>query len=132
MPFPVDEKYVLNAEAELGVRFPDSFRNKMMKENGGEVEIGDDCFQLQPFYDTSDKKRIKRTCSSIVHETKNEREHYRLPSNLIVIGNNGGGDLLVYKIDNSGKIKPTVYWFNHETEELEFAANDFNELKVSV
>lgn len=132
MPFPVDEKYIKIAETEFGVRFPESFRNKMMKLNGGGIEIGSDYFELQPFYDTSDIKRIKRTCNSIVHETKNERKHYRLPSNLIVIGNNGGGDLLVYKINNNGIIETTVYWFNHETEELELAANDFSELKESV
>jgi hypothetical protein len=55
-----------------------------------------------------------------------------LPENLIVIGNNGGGDVLVYKIKSSGAIEPTVYWFDHETEELVFAANEFSDLKESV
>lgn len=132
MAFPVEEKYIEIAEAELGVKFPDSFRNKMMKKNGGEVEVSDDSFELHPFYDTSDKKRIKRTCNSIVHETKNSQIHYRLPTNLIVIGNNGGGDELVYKIEGNGKINPTVYWFNHETEEIGHAANDFSELNEIV
>ena len=128
MAFPVEEKYIEKAEAELGVKFPESFRNKMMKKNGGEVEVSDDSFELHPFYDTSDKKRIKRTCNSIVHETKNSQTYYRLPSNLIVIGNNGGGDELVYKVEENRNINPTVYWFNHETEEIEHAANDFSEL----
>lgn len=65
--------------------------------------------------------------NSIVHETKVASDHYRLPSNSIIIGNNGGGDVLVYKIENGGFIDPKVYWFNSETEELEFAANEFNE-----
>ena len=104
----------------------------MIRLNGGGVEVGTDYFELHPFYDTSDKKRIKRTCNSIVHETKTARDHYRLPKYLIVIGNNGGGDVLVYKIEENRKIEPTVYWFDHETEELVFAANDFSELKESV
>lgn len=42
MPFPVEERYIEIAEAELGVRFPASFRNKMMALNGGYAKIGDD------------------------------------------------------------------------------------------
>lgn len=83
MAFPVDEKYIKKAETELGVRFPDSFREKMMQMNGGSVDVSTDYFDLHPFYDTSDKKRIKRTCGSIVHETKIARRDYRLPENLI-------------------------------------------------
>ena len=132
MPFPVDVKYIENTETELGVKFPESFRTKMMKSNGGGVEVSTDFFELHPFYDTSDKKRIKRTCNSILHETKTAREDYRLPENLIVIGNNGGGDVLVYKIEKDGSINNSVYWLDHETEELVFAANDFGELSESV
>ena len=131
MPFPLNENYIEKAESELGARFPDSFRNKMMEMNGGTVILGEDYFELHPFYDTSDKKRIKRTCNSIVHETIFARTHYRLANNLIVIGNNGGGDVLVYKMGTDGQIEPTIYWLDHETEELVFAANDFNELQVN-
>ena len=131
MAFPVDEKYIEKAEQELGVRFPDWFRQKMMKNNGEGVEVGSDYFELHPFYDTSDKKRIKRTCNSIVHETKTARDRYRLPANLIVVGNNGGGDVLVFKIQEDGSIDSAVYWFDHETEELVFAASEFNELTVN-
>ncbi|WP_395006883.1 SMI1/KNR4 family protein [Undibacterium sp.] len=132
MAFPVDETFIERAEEELGAKFPESFRMKMMKLNGGSVEVSTDHYELHPFYDTSDKKRIKRTCNSIVHETRTAHEHYRLPTDLIVIGNNGGGDVLVYKVEESGNIDSTVYKFDHETEELVFAANDFSELKQSV
>jgi hypothetical protein len=79
MAFPVEKKFIEIAEAELGVKFPESFRNKMMKLNGGCVQLTDDdevdedeasYYELNPFYDTSDKKRIKRTRNSIVHEGK--------------------------------------------------------------
>ena len=132
MPFPVDEKFIEKAEIELGAQFPTSFRKKMMQLNGGGVEVGKDYFELHPFYDTSDKKHLKRTCNSITHETFVARRDYRLPENLIVIGNNGGGDVLVYKVESVGTIEPTVYWFNHELEELVFAAHDFSELKECV
>ncbi|MEJ2444833.1 MAG: SMI1/KNR4 family protein [Exilibacterium sp.] len=140
MAFPVEEKFIEKAEAELGVKFPESFRNKMMKLNGGSVqfpneeEVAEDevgYYELHPFYDTSDKKRIKRTCNSIVHETKTYRDQYGLPQNLIVLADSDG-DLLVYKIEENGKIDPRVYWLDPDTEELVIAANDFSELKEDV
>jgi len=140
MAFPVEEKFIEIAEAELGVRFPESFRNKMMKLNGGcvqfpnEDEVDEDevsYYELNPFYDTSDKKRIKRTCNSIIHETKTYRDDYGLPQNLIVLADNDG-DLLVYKIEENGKIDPKVYWRDRDTEELIIVANDFSELKEDV
>lgn len=33
MPFPVDIKYIIETEQELGLVFPDSFKSKMTKEN---------------------------------------------------------------------------------------------------
>jgi len=129
MPFPVEELYIQNAESELGVRFPDSFRNKMQEANGGRVDVGEDNYELHPFYDTSNRKRITRTCNSIVHETKKEREGgWQLPDRIIVIGNNGSGDKLVFQVEANGCIDPSVYWFDHETRELKLAAKDFNDL----
>jgi hypothetical protein len=140
MSFPVDEKFIEIAEAELGAKFPESFRNKMMRLNGGCVQLPDEdeldkdevsYYELHPFYDTSDKKRIKRTCNSIVHETKTYRDHYGLSQNMIVLAD-CDGDLLVYKIEENGKIDPKVYWRDRDTEELEIVANDFSELKESI
>lgn len=130
MPFPVAEKYIEQAEAELGASFPDSFRVKMMEQNGGGVEVNSEYFELHPFYDTSDKKRIKRTCNSIVHETNTARDHYRLPGNLVIVGNNGGGDVMVFTIEPEGKMAPDVYYLDHETEEMVLLASDFSELEV--
>jgi len=138
MAFPVEEKFIEIAEAELGIKFPESYRNKMMKLNGGCVKLPDEddvdedevsYYELNPFYDASDKKRIKRTCNSIVHETKTYREQYGLPQNLIVLADSDG-DLLVYRIEENGKIDPKVYWRDRDTEELVIVADDFSELKV--
>jgi hypothetical protein len=132
MAFPVEDKYIEKAETDLGVRFPDSFRSKMSNMNGGEVAVSTDHFELHPFFDTSDKKRLKRTCNSIVHETNTAREHYGLPKSLVIIGNNGGGDVLVFKFDSSGRSDGKVYWLDHEDNDLNFAANDFGDLHEDV
>ena len=130
MSFPVEEKFIEKAESDLGVRFPASFRTRMMAMNGGEVAVGTDSFHLHPFFDTSDKKRLKRTCNSIVHETRYARQHYSLPEDIVQIGTNGGGDTLVYRIGEDGALDTTVYWLDHETKELVFAAADFSDLEV--
>jgi hypothetical protein len=130
MPFPVDEKYIINAEDKLGVKFPQSFRQKMMNCNGGEVETPPDVWQLYPFFDTSDKKRLKRTCNDITRETANAQKWDGFPDTAVAIGSNGGGDLLIFmhgKSDNC--LQNVVFWWDHETGTVSKTANDFSELK---
>lgn len=66
MPFPIDSKYIELAEHELKIQFPTSFKKKMPFENGGEVITNNYVWQLIPFFDKSDKKRISRNCNHIV------------------------------------------------------------------
>ena len=42
MPFPVDERYVVLAEQLLGVRLPSVYRQKLLAENGGDLETAED------------------------------------------------------------------------------------------
>ncbi|ADY29603.1 SMI1/KNR4 family protein [Cellulophaga lytica] len=58
MPFPVEEKYIIETESELNVTFSTEFKNRMKKSNGGEIDTDDFFFQLYPFFDKSDKKRM--------------------------------------------------------------------------
>lgn len=85
-------------------------------------------YALLPIYDSSDMQRIKRTCNSIVHETKTHRERFGLADNLIVLADSDG-DLLVYRIDDDGSIDPKVYWRNLDTGELVIVADGFGELE---
>ena len=95
MPFPIDMKYITETEKELGLVFPDKFKSKMTKENGGELIPDDDDWQLFPFFDKSDKKRISRTCNHIGLETKQAHEWDNFLNNGVAIASNGCGDLLV-------------------------------------
>ena len=74
MAFPVEEKYILETESEFSVVFPAKFRDRMITMNGGELVSDDFEFELYPFIDKSDKKRISRTCNHIGLETKNAME----------------------------------------------------------
>ena len=69
MPFPIDIKFVHDAERKLAIKFPAAFVNKMVKMNGGSVSTRIDSFELHPFMDASDRKRLARTCNDIVRET---------------------------------------------------------------
>ena len=67
----------------------------MLKDNGGEVVTPPDTWQLHPFLDTSDKKRLRRTCNDIARETESAKEWPRFPEEAIAIGANAGGDWLI-------------------------------------
>ena len=130
MAFPVEEKYIIETEKELGLRFPRTFREKMGKENGGEIETADDSWTIHPFFDKSDIKRIKRTTNNIILETKNSREWDNFPPTAIAIADNGSGDKLVLlPTDNKPtELSDKIYLWSHETGELTEVADDISEL----
>ncbi|REJ68302.1 MAG: SMI1/KNR4 family protein [Planctomycetota bacterium] len=130
MPFPVDIKYVTETERKLGVKFPPSYVTRIVKSNGGEVEAPPDVWSLYPIYDTSDKKRLKRTCNDVVRETKAAKEWPDFPPAAVAIGANGCGDQLVLipQADAPDILGSEVYWWDHETGELNKVADDLADL----
>ena len=130
MPFPVEEIYIKRTEERLGAEFPSSFRMTVMRDNGGEIETAEDYWQLFPFFDESDKKRLSRTSNDIVRETQSARKWPNFPVDCIAIASNGSGDLLVFKrlTSSDRKLEDTVYFWSHETGELEKKASSFSEL----
>ncbi|MFG0253947.1 MAG: SMI1/KNR4 family protein [Rhodopirellula sp. JB053] len=131
MPFPVDSKWIRKTENKLGVRFPASFVAAMSEMNGGSVRTRIDDFNLFPFLDASDRKRIQRTCGSIDRETATARKDWTgFPPDAVAIGANGGGDLLVLipMPDESDSLQHSVYWWDHETGDVELVADDFGDL----
>jgi hypothetical protein len=129
MAFPVDLKYIIETEEELGVSFPALFKEKMTAENGGEAITENDNWNLYPFFDKSDKKRISRTCNHIILETKEAREWDNFPVNAIAIAGNGGGDYLVLiPLDNNKKFSEHIYMWHHETGDYEQVAENIKEL----
>ena len=130
MPFPVDEIYIKQTEEKLGVEFPPSFKTKMMLDNGGELATEEDDWQLFPFFDSSDKKRLSRTSNDIVRETGLAKKWPNYPADCIAIASNGSGDLLVFKREfpQVKKLEDTVYFWSHETGELEKVSSSFSGL----
>ena len=130
MPFSVDIKFITETEQELGVEFPESFKQKMMIENGGELSTKEDDWQLYPFFDKSDNKRITRTINHIILETKQAREWRNFPKDGIAFASNGTGDQLVFipSDSNPNKLRNEIYLWLHVTGELTELASSISEL----
>ena len=128
MPFPVDEKYIIETELELNVKFPSEFKNRMKKSNGGELVADDYEFELYPFFDKSDKKRISRTCNHIGLETKNAREWDGFPKNGIAIASDGFGNQVILPHNGDGNLKDEIHLWDHETCKTEMIAESIRQL----
>ena len=128
MPFKLDERFIVAAEQQLAAPLPHSYRQAMMTSNGGQVIAHDDVWELHPILDTSDRRRLKRSCNDILHETAFMRDWPGWPENALAIGSNGGGDRLVLLKANR-RYEPTIYVFLHDTSELVAVADVFSDLK---
>ncbi len=128
MPFPIDQKYIVETKSELNVKFPTEFKNPMKKINGGELVTDELEFEFYPFFDKSDRKRISRTCNHIGLETKNARESNRFPKNVIAIGSDGFGNQLILTHNGNGILSDEIYFWDHEIGEIEKIAGSIHEL----
>ncbi|WP_348944247.1 SMI1/KNR4 family protein [Chitinibacter sp. FCG-7] len=131
MSFNLDEKYIQVAELELGAALPESYRLAMQKENGGSIKVSGDIWQQYPIADTSERKRLVRSCNHIIKETAFYRDCGFFPEHAIAIASNGCGDQLVFiHTDNEdNEFLPAVYIWAHESGELDMVADDFSNIK---
>lgn len=138
MAFPVEEKYITETENKLNVKFPEKFKARMMRENGGELiekleSEEEDCVHwLFPFFDKSDKNRISRTCNHIELETKNAHEWREFPKNGIAIGHDGSGNKLVLIHNGNRILSDEIYFWNHETGQSKKIADSIESIDKSV
>lgn len=132
MPFPIDLKYIEETEKELGLTFPDSFKNKMRKENGGTLSTKEDDWQLLPFFDQADQKRMSRTSNHIVLETKQARNWGNFPVDGIAIASNGSADFLILlpTKENDKLLGAEIFSWFHETGEVKEIAKSIDEITV--
>jgi hypothetical protein len=128
MPFTLDEKYLQSAEEKLGAKLPDSYRRAMMAANGGEVASSLEDWYLYPIMDSSDKKRLARTCNDVLAETAQFAGWERFPYQALAIANNGEGDQLLF-LRSDDRFEAAVYCWSHATGELTKVAEDFAQLE---
>ena len=128
MPFPLPEACLLAAENLLGAALPQSYRQLMLRSNGGELEAVGDSWELYPVADSTDRKRLSRTINHVIRETAELRQWPGFPENALAIGSNGCGDQLVL-LRQGDIFTPQVYQWSHETGDLVVVANDFADLR---
>ena len=88
---------VAATEARLGRLLPAEHRERLIRENGGEIETVGDTWTLFPVWDATNRKTMGRTANHIVRENEALRKDWSdiLPAGVIAIADNAGGDLLV-------------------------------------
>lgn len=125
MPFPVDIEYVSRAQRTLNVVFPPEYLLQLVRENGAELETSVDHWHLFPVYDDSDCKRMKRTCNDVVRETRKLRELDWFPQTAVAVGENGGGDYLVFLPDKeyAQQLRPVLYCWESVSGEINEIGN---------
>jgi len=128
MRFTLDDKFLLSAEEKLGAKLPESYRQAMMAANGGEVASGLDDWYLYPIMDSTDRKRLARTCNDVVAESMRLAEWERFPRQALAIANNGEGDQLLF-LRSDDRYGPAVYCWSHQSGELTKVAEDFAQLE---
>jgi len=130
MAFSVEARFIDEAERKLGVRFPETYRQKMQTESGGHVSTPPDGWDLHPFFDKSDKKRLKRTANHIIRETEISRRWSGWPERAIAIGENGAGDRLIFlrSEEDPARCDDALYWWDHETGTIHLITKDLDRI----
>lgn len=132
MAFDISEDQVAATEGELGRQLPPVYRAKMMANNGGTAFDDEDQWDIHPIKDTSDRKRLSRSCNHVIAETKAAREWRGFPDDALAIGGNGFGDVMILL---PSQADPSVYGdqifvFWHETGEVKPLADDFSTFEI--
>ncbi|MFC9448318.1 SMI1/KNR4 family protein [Bacillus cereus] len=110
------ELQIKETEEKLGAAFPTQYRDLIKLVNN--AEIGE-----WILYPIKDNRNVTKTWDDIVRQNVDMRDEY-IPENLIVIGDDGSGDKLRFKI-NSGFIDDEVYIWYHEDEEIAPSLKEF-------
>ena len=114
---PVEERFIVDAERTLGVRFPAGYRSWLRRQNGGEVQIDEEWWDLHPVADASDPRRIGPTWDHVCRQTELSRLLGGFPADAVAIGDDGSGDLLVLKAREPGATLELAVW-QHATAEV--------------
>jgi hypothetical protein len=133
MPFQLHKKYIEETEIQLEIKFPTTFKQKMLTKNGGAIIFEDEVWRLYPFFDKTNNKTAGRTCNHIGLETKNARKWIGFPQQAIAIGENGGGDKVIMLPDtkDTSMLSDGIHIWLHETGEIQKMADKIIDLPES-
>ena len=117
MGLPTNEDAIKAAEDQLGRSLPTALRERLLRNNGGDILIewdGDgEEWQLHPVFDDSDRETTRRSANHLVREQETAREWPRFPAEAISIATQDGDHLILLPEDDEPKL-----WL-HETGDVE-------------
>ncbi len=119
---------ILEAERQLGARFPASYAAAMKRHNGGEIATEMDLWELYPLPGPAGSARAHQESGDVVEETLERRSWPGFPEGAVALADNGLGDQLIM-LQNGAQFGPECFFWNHESAELEQMAADFSELE---
>ncbi|MEW4154256.1 SMI1/KNR4 family protein [Bacillus thuringiensis] len=104
------ELQIKETEEKLGAAFQNQYRDLIKLVNN--AEIGE-----WILYPIKDNRSVTKTWDDIVRQNIDMRDE-SIPENLIIIGDDGSGDKLCFKINN-GKMDDKIYIWYHADDEME-------------
>jgi hypothetical protein len=125
MAFPTTVDRIAAAEAQLGAKLPAEYRNRLLSNNGGELETAEDVWQVFPVFDDTDRKRAGRSANHIVPETSQAARWPGFPGGAVAVASNGSGDLLVFLPGSNGTFNGRLQHWSHDSQECTPTALDF-------
>ena len=121
LAFPATEECIKSAEAEIGRRLPEAYRQRLLRDNGGEVRALNHEWRLHPVWDPTNRKTVKRTANHILKETASAKRWHDFPEDAVALGSDGCGNILISRSDEN-----LIEFWDHETGELEPVEVDWN------
>ncbi|OQR56951.1 SMI1/KNR4 family protein [Bacillus sp. CDB3] len=117
----VFELHIKETEEKLGAIFPAQYRDLFKLVNN--AEIGE-----WILYPIKDNRNLVKTWDDIVRQNVELRDEH-MSEDLIIIGDDGSGDKLCFKINN-GIMDDEVYIWYHEDDEMEEIAQSLKEFII--
>jgi len=132
MAFNILEEQVAITEGVLGRKLPPIYRATMIANNGGSASDDEDQWDIHPIKDTTDRKRMSRSCNHILVETKAAQEWQGFPSDAVAIGGNGFGDVmcLLPSKSDSTVYDEQIYVYWHETGKVKPLVDQLTSLEI--
>lgn len=129
-PSPASEESIHETESALKIKFPPSYRERMLKENGGELKLKEGIFRLIQVRGSGSAAGAKPGAQDVVTATKEQKKNYTFPNDGISIAVNDAGDHLVFVKEyyHSDKLKNGVFFWNKKIGFVKRVAEDFSKL----
>jgi hypothetical protein len=130
-PEPADRFHaVLAVEQRLGLALPGEYAEAMTVHNGGELPTEHDLWELYPLPDLPARQAGHNAYGDLVAENLACRDRSGFPAGALSIADNGLGDQLVFlPRPGGGGLAPELWFWHHESGQLEWVADAFSDLE---